>query len=152
MMFFLAIIAGLTGPDLPDHALTPGARSAAVRQETIATTICVAGYSRSIRPSIRYTNALKARQLRNPRYSNHVLSDYQEDHLIPLELGGHPSDAKNLWPEHLNGAWGARTKDNLENTLHRLVCDHRLTLKTAQDAIAGNWIAAYRLYVGRRNP
>ena len=26
-------------------------------------------------------------------------SDYQEDHLVSLELGGHPTDPRNLWPE-----------------------------------------------------
>ena len=26
-------------------------------------------------------------------------SDYQEDHLISLELGGNPTDPRNLWPE-----------------------------------------------------
>lgn len=27
------------------------------------------------------------------------ISTYEEDHLIPLELGGAPSDVRNLWPE-----------------------------------------------------
>ena len=27
------------------------------------------------------------------------MSDYQEDHLISLELGGNPTDPRNLWPE-----------------------------------------------------
>jgi hypothetical protein len=131
-----------------DHALTPGALNSAVTQENIASTICRSGYTKTIRPPVRYTNALKAKQLRGMG-SPH---DYEEDHLVPLELGGHPSDPKNLWPEHWNGAFGAHTKDVLENKLHRLVCDHRITLKTAQEAIAQNWIVAYWLYVQRRNP
>jgi hypothetical protein len=31
------------------------------------------------------------------------LSDYELDHLIPLELGGAPAEAANLWPEPWNG-------------------------------------------------
>jgi hypothetical protein len=152
-VIFLALIATLSGaPDLPDHTLTPGAINTAVTQDTIAKTICVSGYTTTIRPKVEYTNTLKAEQLRNPRYPSQNMALYEEDHLIPLELGGNPTDPKNLWPEHWNGAWGAHKKDRLENRLHRLVCplkkrDKRITLKTAQDAISGDWIMAYRMYV-----
>jgi hypothetical protein len=76
------------------------------------------------------------------------LSSYEEDHLIPLELGGNPTDPKNLWPEpHVApGDWGSRRKDSLEDLLHRLVCEGRVPLAEAQRAIARNWIAAYQRY------
>ena len=73
---------------------------------------------------------------------------YEEDHLIALELGGHPTSPDNLWAEPWFGAWNARVKDRLENRLHQLVCSGKLDLKTAQQAIASNWIEAYKRYVG----
>ena len=74
--------------------------------------------------------------------------DYEEDHLISLELGGAPSAEANLWPEPYNSPEGARVKDVVENKLHSLVCDHAISLATAQRAIASNWWVAYQTYVG----
>ncbi len=45
-------------------------------------------------------------------------SDYEEDHMLPLELGGHPTDPANLWPQSWDGENGAHAKDKLENKLH----------------------------------
>ena len=42
--------------------------------------------------------------------------DYQEDHLISLELGGHPTDRRNLWPEPRPRA---EEVDRVENELNR---------------------------------
>jgi len=72
---------------------------------------------------------------------------HEVDHLISLELGG-SNAIRNLWPEPYAGRWGARTKDVLENRLHELVCDGRLSLRSAQRQEAGDWVAAYRRYVG----
>jgi hypothetical protein len=63
-----------------------------------------------------------------------------------LELG-HPTDERNLWPEPRLSEWNAARKDELENTLHRLVCDRRLSLDEARHAIASNWTEAYKKYV-----
>ena len=57
------------------------------------------------------------------------LSDYQEDHLISLELGGHPTDARNLWPEPYPRA---AEMDTIENQLNAKVCSGELTLDEAQ--------------------
>jgi hypothetical protein len=77
--------------------------------------------------------------------------DFEEDHLISLELGGSPTDPKNLWPEPYASSTGAMVKDRLESALHVLVCNGSLTLKTAQKAIATNWYTAYLKYVRRQN-
>jgi Protein of unknown function (DUF3761) len=74
--------------------------------------------------------------------------DYEEDHLISLELGGAPSAEANLWPEPYNAPEGARVKDQVENKLHALICGGSITLATAQRAIATNWWIAYQTYVG----
>jgi hypothetical protein len=56
-------------------------------------------------------------------------SDYQEDHLISLELGGSPSDPRNLWPQPR--PWADRV-DTVENELNDDVCSGRLSLADAQ--------------------
>jgi hypothetical protein len=57
------------------------------------------------------------------------LSDYQEDHLISLELGGSPTDPRNLWPEPYPRA---SQMDQIENELNAEVCGGHLTLAQAQ--------------------
>jgi hypothetical protein len=43
-------------------------------------------------------------------------------------------------------------KDALDRKLHRLVCAGELDLETAQQAIASNWIEAYKKYVSEHPP
>jgi hypothetical protein len=77
---------------LPNPRLTPGALNPAVTQANIDETICRrGGYTKSIRPDEGYTEGLKREGIRQYGYSDHRLRDYEEDHLIPLELGGSPS-------------------------------------------------------------
>jgi hypothetical protein len=128
--------------------------SADVTPATIGSTICVSGYTagrrhddgRTVRPPESYTEALKRQQIAQYGYADTQLADYEEDHLIPLELGGDGYAAGNLWPEPYAGT-GARVKDTLENRLKLLVCGGQLGLRAAQQAIATNWFAAYRHYV-----
>ena len=130
--------ANSIGPVLPNSSATPGATNSAVTQANIQSTICISGYTKTIRPPASYTTALKIRQLSTLPYSafNDLNTrDFEEDHLISLELGGNPTDPKNLWPEPYASTTGARVKDRLENALHVLVCNGSLTLKTAQWAL-----------------
>ena len=107
---------------------TPGVLNPAVTQATIASTICRRGWTRTIRPPVDFTNALKRRQLR--QYGRRgPPSAYQEDHLISLELGGSPADPRNLWPEAYPRASAV---DQIENDLNRRVCAGSLTLAEAQ--------------------
>jgi hypothetical protein len=74
--------------------------------------------------------------------------DYEIDYLIAPGLGG-AEDIHNLWPEPTSSAaWNAHVKDALEERLHQLVCDGELDLPTAQQAIATDWITAYKKYLG----
>ena len=142
------------GPVLPNSHVTPGALNPSVTQANIHSTICVRGYTKTIRPPASYTTALKIRQLSTPPYSEYgdrKTADFEEDHLISLELGGSPTDPKNLWPEPYASSTGARTKDGLENALHTLVCSDLLKLRTAQKVIAENWYNAYLKYVLKEN-
>lgn len=136
------------GP-LPDPGCTPGATDPAVTPANLAATICHTGYSASVRPPVEYTDALKRQQMAAYGESGSA-AGYEEDHLIPLELGGNPRDAHNLWPEPRDAllpGQGAETKDRLENALHVEVCQGRVALGDAQHAIAGDWWSAYRIYV-----
>jgi hypothetical protein len=112
-----------------DPLRTPGVLNPDVTQATIGSTICVRGWTRTIRPPTEYTDALKQKQMRAYGLSGPP-SAYQEDHLISLELGGHPTDARNLWPEPYPRA---SKVDSIENDLNRQVCDGSLTLSEAQE-------------------
>jgi hypothetical protein len=107
---------------------TPGVRNPAVTPATIRQTICVRGWTRTVRPPTSYTSSLKERQM--PEYgetgSPH---SYQEDHLISLELGGDPTDPRNLWPEPYPRA---KEVDAIENDLNAKVCSGELSLGEAQ--------------------
>lgn len=143
-------MAAATPVGLPRPARTPGAINSQVTQATIHSTICVSGYSASIRPPESYTERLKFAQL-DGGYNlggDTRASHYEEDHLIPLEVGGSPTSVKNLWPEPRNIVWGASRKDRLENALHRLVCSGTVPLATARRVFTVNWIAGYQRYVG----
>jgi hypothetical protein len=109
-------------------SLTPGVLNPDVTAATIRSTICRRGWTRTIRPPVSYTNDLKRRGLRQYGLRGPP-SAYQEDHLISLELGGDPTDPRNLWPEPYPRA---STVDQQENELNAQVCGGRLTLEEAQ--------------------
>lgn len=147
LLGILGLGSTISNPALPNPNYTPGAINPAITQANIDTTICIPGFARSIRPDEQYTYNLKRRQMRLYGHQGERLRFYEEDHLIPLSLGGNPIDEQNLWPQPRAGAWNAAVKDQLEFVLWHKVCAHRVALRTAQSAIAGNWIAAYQRYV-----
>src|SRR6266571_1633118 len=124
---------------LPDPSCTPGVIDPAVTQDNLQDTICVPGYTKTVRPSVTFTNSLKVQQITEYGYIDTNLHDYEEDHLISLELGGAPSDPKNLWPEP---GGSPNPKDKIENLCHKKVCDGEIPLADAQHDIATNWPAA----------
>jgi hypothetical protein len=131
---------------LPDPSCTPGSLNPDVTQDTIDSTICVSGWTATVRPSTSYTNALKAQGIIDYGYADTSMSDYEEDHFIPLELGGSPTDPQNLWPEphYATDSTGVTSysKDSVENKLKTAVCGGVVTLADAQNAIATNWTTA----------
>jgi hypothetical protein len=121
-----------------------------VTQANIKDNVCKANWTSTIRPTVAYTNKLKATQMAGDyKYLQATFgtasSAYEEDHLISLQLGGNPTDPKNLWPEPYAGN-NARKKDVTETALKRLICAGTLKLADAQKAIL-NWPAAYKQYV-----
>lgn len=120
----------------PDPTCTPGSIDPAVTQANIKTTICRSGYTATVRPSTSQTNKAKAKMY--TAYGIRTGTTSELDHLVSLELGG-SNDIANLWPEV--GSL-PNPKDEVENDLHRAVCSGKVTLASAQQAIAANWMTA----------
>lgn len=134
---------------LPDPSCTPGVLNPNVTQATINSTICVRGWTSTIRPPVSYTDRLKVQQIAEYGYANTNPADYEEDHFIPLSIGGHPRDPRNLWPQPRYGSPNAADKDNVEFKVYRAVCDGRVTLAAARNAMSTNWTTALsRLGIG----
>jgi len=143
----LALSSPARAADLPDPSLTPGAINPDVTQQKIHSTVCVKGYTKTIRPPAHYTNKLKKRQLREYGYTDRNPKHYEEDHLIALSIGGAPDDPRNLWPEPRISEWDAKKKDRLEFVLYKMVCAQEISLLEAQHAMATNWIEAWKRFV-----
>ena len=126
------------GVVLPNRALSPGKATQATLSQ-----ICTPGYSSSVRD---VSTATKNRVYAEYNITHHTTGEYEVDHIIPLEIGG-SNDISNLYPEPAEPRPGFHEKDVLENTLHDLVCSHKLDLSTAQNAIAVDWYSAYVTYV-----
>lgn len=130
----------------PDPNRTPSARNPAVTQSTISETICVRGWTKTVRPSGAETHRIKVQMLQE-LHPDGTLSEYELDHFLPLELGGCPDCLDNLWLEPYGPGPGAHEKDEVENYLHKQVCDGSMTLAEAQRAITSDW---YKVYLEMR--
>lgn len=135
---------------LPNTQLTPGAINPNVTQSNIRSTICVSGWTATVRPPVTYTNKLKYSQLHSGYNLNGDLTmkDYEEDHIVPLEVGGSPSSTLNLFPEPRNIKLSSYLKDQLENRMRQLVCAGQISLKDGQKVFLTNWEKGYAKYVG----
>jgi hypothetical protein len=120
--------AGAFAQDLPINPV--------VTQATIDQTICVPGWTKTVRPSARYTARIKIKLIRELELPKELLTDFELDHRIPLALGGAPSAPRNLelqpWDE-------AGEKDAIEACLSRAVCAGKIGLDEARRRIWGDW-------------
>lgn len=130
-----------------DHACNPGALNPIVTQDNIHQTICVPGWTKTVRPPVSYTNTEKDQERSAYGLTTGPDGDFEEDHIIPLELGGDTGYARgprglpaNLYPEPWNGPTGAHAKDKEENLLHREMCKGTITLEQAQQTIIQDWV------------
>jgi hypothetical protein len=112
-----------------------------VDEETIDATICVPGYTKSVRPATSYTNGVKKKLMQESGIDVARIRDYELDHIVPLALGGHPRKLSNLMLQPWEGERGAKMKDILEVRLQGLVCHGKLDLTDAQVCIAQDWEA-----------
>ena len=145
--FFVLFISNAYSSDLPDSRLTPGAINSNVTQQNIQRTVCVKGFTKTIRPPASFTNKLKKIQMRQYGYADTNPKHYEEDHLIALSIGGAPDDEHNLWPEPRNSECNAAKKDQLEFVMYKMVCANQISLTDAQKAMSENWIEAWKKYV-----
>jgi hypothetical protein len=125
----------------PNPKLTPGAVDQRITQANIHKTICVSGYTASVR---HVTEATKQEVMR--RYGQPVseLHSVEIDHFVSLEIGG-LNDIANLWPQPMPEA---RLKDVVETWLKRQVCSGAMKLADAQKAIY-RWPELYRQIEGQ---
>jgi hypothetical protein len=149
----LALVCALASPAMaasdgirPDPMLTPGAVRTTNRDDICSTkTGAIRNVSGSLKLQVYRRYGMSGPTAAFPGAD--LLPPYEVDHLVSLELGG-SNDITNLWPEAFNQPLGAHEKDKLENKLHRLICAGRISVEAAQHAIATDWVAAYRQYVG----
>ncbi len=118
-----------------DSRCTPGAINPAVTQDNIHSTVCVPGWTGKVQPAADYAAALKLRQMREFGESGSP-QNFKEDHLVPLSLGGAPTDPKNLFPQP---AAKTTEKEELEDRLHQSVCSGQMTLAAAQAQMRHDW-------------
>ncbi len=107
-----------------------------VTQMSIGHTICVKGWTATVRPPASYTSRIKVHLLREQGLPLELIGDFQLDHRIPLALGGAPSDLRNL---RLEDADDADKKDDVEKCLARAVCAGRIALDEARRRIWTDW-------------
>lgn len=136
----------------PDPHCALGALNPAVTQQNIGRTICrPGGYTASVRPPERVTEPEK-RALMAAYGKTTALSGVELDHVVSLAGGGAANDPRNLYPEPNYqdvppDSFYHNPKDRLEQHVHDLVCQRRISLARAQAALAHDWPAAYRRYV-----
>lgn len=130
----------------PCQGGTVCALNPAVTQATIASTICVIGWTTTVRPPASYTGNLKVQQMAALHLAGNP-SDFEEDHRVPLELGGNPTDVRNLTPELRRFAGGsAEAKDLDENAARASVCSGSKSLVQAQLDFVARWLTPWPGY------
>jgi hypothetical protein len=147
-----ATITAIRAADLPNPEYTPGK----AEPRLTVSKLCARGFTTK---SWRHVSA----SAKHRAYANYGLQNHkgdcaaspegcEVDHLISLEIGG-SNEVSNLWPQAYGSSpWNAHVKDDLENHLHKLVCDGTMSLEEAQVAIKTDWIAAWKKVFGRETP
>lgn len=129
---------------LPNPTLTPGL----TRSVTLAD-LCVKDHDEVVRDVPTH---LRERVFQEYGIAGAPDTDYEVDYLITPGLGG-ADDIRNLWPEpHYDTPWNSYVKDQLEDHLHQMVCGGKISLVTAQQDIARDWISAYKKYFHTDKP
>jgi hypothetical protein len=134
--------------DMPDPRLTPGAVASSDAAE-----VCESDG----RPGSAYSRAHREMNQAQRRgdfarygipWSDHRF--YEDDHLVPLCLGG-ADTAANRWPQPRSGEWNSYRKDRLESYACRNVCTGSLSLGEAQRwfLAPADWRDAYRRIFGK---
>jgi hypothetical protein len=121
------------GDPAADRAPVPGA--IASPGPTVAQ-LCSGGYVKKATPPPSVTDPIKAAQLAAGNYTDRDPAHYVEDQLVPIELGGAPTDQRNLWPQTTAMA---AVKERDERHTHTEVCAGHMTLAAAQAQMVASW-------------
>lgn len=150
----LAAPVSHVGPEsaYPNPALTPGATDPRITQRNIKETICSPLYLAEAQPAATYANRVKIIQIARYGYARADPAMYEEDHFIPVELGGDPDAPSNMWPEPTSPAPGSHEKDQVEASLNEQVCSGSMSLTAAQQAILNDWMAIYNRLSSAKAP
>lgn len=128
---------------IPNRRLTPGAARFVSTSE-----LCASQYSDDTRVLPTEVRQRVFQEYGMPGQAH----NYELDYLISPELGG-TDDITNLWPEPASSAgWNMQVKDALEDRLHQMVCRGSISLTTAQQDLATDWISAYKKYFHTTQP
>jgi hypothetical protein len=118
-----------------------------VTQTTITTTICQAGWTRTVRPYVANMKRIKSEMLAPIGEPIERRNQYELDHKIPLALGGAVIDRRNLALQPIEEA---REKDAIEVCLSSLVCEGKIGCDARLEGSPRVWDgAAYGLAVMR---
>ena len=129
---------------VPNKALTPGA----IRSVTLSE-VCMDRREQAASP---VPISVQRKIFQEYGMADVQRAEYELDYLVTPELGG-SDDPRNLWPQpHSATVWNSYVKDDLEDRLHRMVCNGSLDLVTAQRDIETDWIAAYKKYFHTDRP
>lgn len=110
-----------------------------VTQSNIRQTICVPGWSATVRPPVNYTNRIKRKLMSEQGLPWSESGKWELDHSIPISSGGNPRDPDNLALQIWTGPKGAHAKDVVELRVHRLVCSGKVRLPVAQACFKTDW-------------
>jgi hypothetical protein len=151
-LLFATLALALSFPafasDLPNPSLTPGAIDNSITQQNIQQTVCIIGYTKTIRPPASYTNNIKRQQLDTYYKGQGEMNSVEEDHLVPLIAGGHPTAIENLWPQSYSSEYDATYKDNCEVATGKAICNGSVKLLEAQQGFKINWIEWCKQLIG----
>jgi hypothetical protein len=129
---------------LPDPGITPGAT-----HEVALADLCSTDSDEVAR---NVPTSLQKKIFQEYGIHGVPAAEFEVDYLITPGLGG-SDDVRNLWPEpHSNTVWNSYVKDQLEDRLHHMVCERKISLNEAQREIASNWIEAYKKYFHTQEP
>lgn len=140
-----SLVSSTLNGAMPQTDLTPGETVSVTAQD-----VCAPDFPTERQMLV--PASLRRRVFQQYGISNPSPDAFEVDYLITPDLGG-ASTTQNLWPEpYHNTIWNARVKDELEVHLKNLVCSGTMDMRTAQHALAGNWIASYKEYFRTDTP
>ncbi len=135
---------GKAGPAwcYPNPALTPGKANPQVTQDTIASTLAIPGYTKTIRPPVSVTNVIKRHIMKRDGLTGDP-NQWELDHWWPLCAGGAACDMLNFWCMPYAPYPGAREKDQVEAWLQHQIVSGAMTIDRAHAIINDDWFACY---------